>query len=102
VTLSDFQTQTAANQSGNSSAGTALSTPAAANSTSGNLALETENPIDSLDITVSATGTYAAFHTFLNGIESSLRQLDVVNVNVKDSTTGVYTYQMTIRLYWLH
>jgi ABC-type multidrug transport system fused ATPase/permease subunit len=68
----------------------------------GNIALESESPIDSLDITVAATGTYSAFHSFLSGVESSLRQLDVVKVEVKDSPTGVYTYEMTVRLYWLH
>lgn len=63
--------------------------------------LASEQAIDSLEITVSATGTYEAFRTFLDGIERSLRLLDVVSVSVSDSDTGIYTYDMTIRLYWL-
>ncbi|HEY0011182.1 MAG TPA: hypothetical protein VGB97_04755 [Candidatus Paceibacterota bacterium] len=63
--------------------------------------LESAGPVESLDITVSATGTYESFRTFLDGIERSLRILDVVSVEVTDSATGVYTYTMTVRLYWL-
>lgn len=65
------------------------------------LSLETANPIDSILLTVSANGTYNAFRTFLAGLESSLRQLDVVELAVQDSDTGVYTYNLTLRLYWL-
>lgn len=65
------------------------------------LTLEAEDPVDSLDITVSATGTYSSFRAFMDGIEQSLRLLDVVAVSVEDSPTGVYTYDMTIRIYWL-
>lgn len=65
------------------------------------LSLETQEPIESLDLTISARGTYASFRTFLEGIEQSLRLLDVVDVSVRDSATGVYTYDMTVRLYWL-
>ena len=39
--------------------------------------------------------------SFVDGIESSLRMLDIVSVSVTDSANGVYTYNMTIRLYWL-
>lgn len=84
VTLSDFDT----------------AMPASETEMSGDLAWE-NGSVDSLDITLSATGTYAAFRNFLDGIESSLRLLDVVSVSVADSATGVYTYDMTIRLYWL-
>lgn len=56
---------------------------------------------DSLDISVTATGTYTAFRTFLFGIEHSLRPLDVTQIIINDSKTGVYTYDMTLRIYWL-
>lgn len=64
-------------------------------------ALASGEPTDSLEVSVSATGTYASFRTFLDGIEKSLRPLDVVELSVQDSSTGVYTYNMTFRLYWL-
>ncbi|MEA2701646.1 MAG: hypothetical protein QOE22_355 [Candidatus Parcubacteria bacterium] len=93
VTLSDFDT-------GQGNVGT---TPQQNAGTPGDptASLTSDGPIDSLEITVSATGTYAAFRTLLDGIESSLRLLDVVSVSVQDSPTGVYKYDMTIRLYWL-
>jgi Tfp pilus assembly protein PilO len=62
---------------------------------------KTSSAIDSIDLTVSATGTYAALQTFLAGVEKSLRLIDLRSLTVKQSDTGVYTYQMTLRLYWL-
>lgn len=59
------------------------------------------NPVGSIDLSLSATGTYAALHAFLIGVERSARLLDVRNIVVKGSDTGVYNYQMSLRLYWL-
>lgn len=58
--------------------------------------------VDSLDVTVKAVGTYNAFRSFLNGVEHSLRPLDLIQMTVSDSATGVYSYDMTFRMYWLH
>lgn len=68
---------------------------------SGALELESEDAVESLDLTVTASGTYSAFKTFLQGAEWSLRPLDLVALEIQDSQTGVYSYQMTFRLYWL-
>lgn len=59
------------------------------------------SPVASVDLTLSAKGTYGAFRTFLTGLESSERLLDVTDLSVSGSDTGVYTYQITARLYWL-
>lgn len=59
------------------------------------------SPVGSIDLSLSAVGTFAAFQSFLEGIERSTRLLDVQDIVVKGSDTGVYTYQMTVRLYWL-
>lgn len=59
------------------------------------------NPVGSVDLSLSAIGTYAALQTFLAGVERSARLLDVRDMNVKGSETGVYNYQMNLRLYWL-
>lgn len=64
-------------------------------------AYTTEEVVDSLKLTVSAVGSYSSFRTFLDGVESSLRPLDLVELSVTDSDTGVYTYDMTFDLYWL-
>ncbi|HEY4489182.1 MAG TPA: hypothetical protein VJA87_01735 [Candidatus Paceibacterota bacterium] len=102
ITLSDFETST---DEGSSSGGSQTTTqqPQGPSDINGDTSFgfNSDGPIDSLEITVSATGTYASFRNFLDGIERSLRLLDVVSVSVTDSTTGVYTYDMTIRLYWL-
>lgn len=59
------------------------------------------SPVGSVDLTLSAVGTYPALQAFLVGVERSARLLDVRDVVVKGSDTGVYNYQMALRLYWL-
>ena len=59
------------------------------------------NPVRSADLSLSAIGTYSALQAFLAGIEKSARLLDVRNIVVNGSDTGVYSYKVTIRLYWL-
>jgi len=59
------------------------------------------NPVGSIDLSLTAVGTYAALQSFLTGAERSARILDMRDLVVKGSDTGVYNYQMVIRLYWL-
>lgn len=59
------------------------------------------NPVGSIDLSLSAVGTYAALQTFLTGVEKSQRLLDVRDIVVRGSDTGVYNYQMKLRLFWL-
>ena len=56
---------------------------------------------NSLDIALSATGTYDAFQSFLTAVEESAPLLDVTQLTLRASSTGVYTYSMNIRTYWL-
>lgn len=65
------------------------------------LALASDGSIESLDLSVSATGNYASFKSFLTGVEWSLRPLDIIDLSIDDSNTGVYTYNITFRIYWL-
>lgn len=67
----------------------------------GTLQIARANPVGSVDLSLSAIGTYSSLQSFLSGIEKSARLLDVRDITVKGSDTGVYNYQMTIRLYWL-
>lgn len=68
----------------------------------GQLALQPgTSSTENLLITVKATGTYSSFRTFLNGIEHSLRPLDLIQIAIAPSPTGVYTYDLTFRIYWL-
>lgn len=68
---------------------------------SNTLGAATLNPVGSVNLSLSAVGTFTALQTFLSGVERSARLLDVQDIAVKGSDTGVYTYQMTLRLYWL-
>lgn len=99
MTLSDFDTSS--DDSVTESGTSAQLAPTEAGAVVDGFALEAQEQVESLDLTISATGTYSSFRTFLDGIEQSLRLLDVIDVSVSDSDTGVYTYDMTIRLYWL-
>ncbi|MDE1945515.1 MAG: hypothetical protein KGI03_04585, partial [Patescibacteria group bacterium] len=58
-------------------------------------------PVGSVDLTLAAKGTYGAMVSFLKGVELSERLLDVTDLTVTGSDSGLYTYQMTIRIYWL-
>lgn len=59
------------------------------------------DPVGSVDLSLSAVGTFSALNSFLSGIERSARLLDVQDIVVQGSDTGVYHYQMRIRFYWL-
>ncbi len=65
------------------------------------LSLTSQGPVESLDLSVSATGNYSSFKSFLKGAELSLRPLDLIDLTIDDSNTGVYSYTMTFRIYWL-
>lgn len=67
----------------------------------GAISVSEASPIDFVDMSLSAVGTYTTFQAFLVGIEKSARLLDVRELTIKGSDNGVYSYQMTIRFYWL-
>lgn len=60
-----------------------------------------EATVSSVDLSVSASGTFEAFQSFLAGIEQSVRLLDVQDLSIEGSDSGIYHYQMRVRLYWL-
>lgn len=53
-----------------------------------------------VDFTVSAN--YTDFLAFLHDLEHSLRIVDVESIQFKVGTGSSYTYQLTLRTYWLH
>jgi hypothetical protein len=59
------------------------------------------NPVGAVDLSLTAVGSYAALQAFLAGIEKSARLLDLRDIIVTSSETGVYNYKMEMRLYWL-
>ncbi len=98
LSLSNIDIAQNSNQSnGQTTTQTTSATPT--NVTGG--AASSEGPVGNVDLSLSAIGTYASLKQFLVGIEHSQRLLDVRDLSIKSSKTGVYNYQMTIRLYWL-
>jgi Tfp pilus assembly protein PilO len=79
-------------------------TPASSGSANNTGAVPTTatSPVSSADLSLSAVGTYPALQNFLQGVEKSARLLDARDIVITGSDTGVYTYKMTLRLYWLH
>lgn len=65
-------------------------------------AVGSSNLTDSLDVSVTVAGSYDGFYNFLTQTEKSLRLLDVTNLTVSSAANGLYTYNVTFRLYWLH
>jgi hypothetical protein len=70
-------------------------------SMTGTLLSSNTNPVSSVDMSLSAVGTFSALQEFLTGIEKSARLLDVRSLSVTNSNTGVYTYKIVLRLFWL-
>lgn len=67
------------------------------------LALQSSNPVDSVQLTLETTGTYPQFRAFLAAMEQSLRPLDVIGLTVAQGAgNGLYKYNLTVRVYWLH
>jgi hypothetical protein len=98
VTLSDFDIKGLDEETG---AAAATSQQVVPGSLAGATGFDSSSPIDSVELTMSATGSYTSFRRFLTGIEQSLRPMDIVSISIDQSDTGVYTYDMTVRIYWL-
>ena len=94
-----------ASRSGLSLSNIDVSANAVANSAAslapGALPAARSNPGGSIDLSLSAVGTYTALQTFLAGVEKSQRILDIRDIVVRGSDTGGYNYQMKLRLFWL-
>lgn len=91
----------AQNSTPSAAAGTPTTASPAAPSGAPGIMVSRTGTIGSVDLSLSAVGTYAAMQTFLKGIEESQRLLDVRELDIKGSDTGVYAYDMKVRLYWL-
>lgn len=78
-----------------------MNTPAQAASAAGSMPAVGGSPVGSVNLTLAAVGSYPALQKFLEGIEHSQRLLDVSELQIQGSDTGVYNYQMALRIYWL-
>lgn len=57
--------------------------------------------VGSVEMSLAASGTYTSLQTFLHGVETSERLMDVETLSVTGSNTGIYSYAITLRIYWL-
>ena len=71
------------------------STPATGAITSGT------NQVQTVTIGFTVTTTYSTFISFLKDLEQSLRILDVSGITFTATPTGLYTFSLTIKTYWL-
>lgn len=110
LTLSSLDVANASSGAASTPASTPVTTPASvpavapattASGPSFATAGQGSDPVGTVDLTIAAKGTYGALQSFLKGIEFSERLLDVRDITITGSDSGLYTYQMTLRLYWL-
>lgn len=96
LSLADFTTSTPGSIAANTP-----TTEVAPGSDASTIGAPTGSKVQPIELTVGATGTYGALRAFITGVERSLRLVDLVSLSVKQSNSGVYTYQMVLRLYSL-
>jgi Tfp pilus assembly protein PilO len=54
-----------------------------------------------MNLSLSASASYANFLLFLQDLERSLRFLDVSHMTITANETGTYDYSLDIKTYWL-
>ena len=55
-----------------------------------------------VDVGFSVTSTYDTFLTFVADLEHSLRLLDIQKLSFTAAPTGLVSYKISLRTYWLH
>lgn len=60
-----------------------------------------EKPYHSALISFSFVGTYDNFKGFMDGLEKSLRILDIRSVKLTSQDNGIYSYNVEFETYWL-
>lgn len=78
--------------------------PTASGQTAAGTITASKQKYDSLTIKFTAVGSYDTFRQFLSDLESSLRIVDLVSLDlapVSDTGTRQYSYDITLRTYWL-
>lgn len=56
---------------------------------------------ESVVISFNVSGTYDVFRQYLTDLEQSLRLSDVIGISFVPNDTGVFTYSVHLRTYWL-
>ena len=70
-------------------------------SQSGGMAAISIPTLDSVTISFSVTAPYLQFVSFMQDLEANLRIMDVTHLSMTASETGIYTFQVEMKTYWL-
>ena len=79
----------------------AISEESAPAGNAGDIDVGDSRPYGTLLLSFTAVASYQGFLQFLTELEQSLRLIDIVEVSFPSSETGVYNYNLTLRMYWL-
>ena len=52
-------------------------------------------------LSFSVSASYDSFQTFLGDLEKSLRLVDITDLSVTSSDTGLYDFSVSLKTYWL-
>ena len=58
-------------------------------------------PYSSMGLSFSVTSSYDNFLNFLNDLEHSLRIVDITGIQIQPQRTGVYSFSVNLKTYWL-
>ncbi|MEK7531732.1 MAG: type 4a pilus biogenesis protein PilO [Patescibacteria group bacterium] len=67
----------------------------------GNSTPSDTTPLGTVTISFSVSAEYDTFRQFIRDVEKSERLVDIVSITLKNSDTGKYEYNITLRTYWL-
>jgi Tfp pilus assembly protein PilO len=59
------------------------------------------NKYGTVGLSFSVTASYPNFQNFLTDLESSLRLVDIVDLSVNSTDTGLYDFSVNLKTYWL-
>lgn len=57
--------------------------------------------LDNVDVSFTVTAPYQQFVSFLQDLEANLRIMDVTHLTVSTADSGLYSFQVGLRTYWL-
>jgi Tfp pilus assembly protein PilO len=60
-----------------------------------------DNLYSTVGISFSVTSSYENFQNFLKDLEKSLRLVDITDLSINASPTGLYEYSVSLKTYWL-
>ena len=73
----------------------------AGNKKVGDLIGRDDKSYGSVRLAFSVEGSYSNFVAFISDLEKSLRIVDIQNISISASDSGVYRYDMGVKTYWL-